>query len=72
VGIGPRDPWINLQHRTVSDYGPKGHRDCETEVDGSQSDEAPVAAVSKVCIGSDEIPELLSSPHEGADGEDWK
>ena len=63
---------MNLQHHTVNDYGPKGQRDGETEVGGSQSDEAPVAAVSKVCVGSNEIPELLSPPHEGADGEGWK
>jgi len=49
-----------------------GQRDGETEVGGSQSDETPVATVSKVCVGSNEIPELLSPPHEGADGEGWK
>jgi len=72
VGVGPGDPWVDFQRHAVSDYSPKGYRDCETEVDGSQSHKTPVAAVSKVCVGSDEILELLSSPHEGADGEDWK
>ena len=72
MGVGPGDPRVNLQYRTVNNYRPKGHGDGETEVDGSQSDEAPVAAVSKVCVGSDEIPELLSSPHESTDGEDWE
>ena len=72
VGVSPGDPWVNIQHRTVNDYSPKGHRDGETEVGGSQDDETPVAAVSNVRVGSDEIPELLSPPHEGADGEDWE
>jgi len=72
VGVSPGDPWVNLQYRTVNDYSPEGYGDGETEVDGSQSDKTPVAVVSQFCVGSDDIHELLSPLHEGADSEGWK
>jgi len=72
VDVSPGDPWVDLLPHTVKDDTRKGDRDGDTIVDGSQSDETPVAAVSHVCVGSDEIPELLSPPHEGTDGEYWR
>jgi len=35
VGISPGDPWVNHIHGTVHDDEPKGHRDGDTEIDGS-------------------------------------
>jgi len=72
VGVSPGDPWANLGPRGGRDDSPEGHRNGEAKVDGSQSHETLVAAVSQVASGGDEIPELLSSLHEGADGEDWR
>lgn len=70
MGVGPGDPWVNGAPHGVCDDTPKGERDGEGEIEGSQSDEAPVATVSQVGIGGDEIPELLSPLHECTDGED--
>ena len=72
MGVSPGDPWVNLVSRTVNDGARKGYRDGDNKVDGSQSDETPVAAVSHFRVGSDETPELLSPPDEGADGEGWR
>jgi len=71
VGVSPGDPWVDPFGHGIDD-SPKRHGDGETEVNGRQCNETPVAAVSQVCVGSDEIPELLSPPYEGADGEYWR
>lgn len=72
MGVSPGDPWVDLLPHTVKYDTRKGDRDGDTKVDGSQTDETPVAAVSHVCVGSDETPELLSPPDEGADSEGWR
>jgi len=71
VGVGPGDPRADFGSSGVRDDTPKGDGDGETEVEGSQSDETPVAAVSQVGVGGDEILELFAPPHEREDGEDW-
>ena len=66
----PGDPWANASP-DVQDKKVSGQGDGETEIDGGQSDEAPVVAVSQVAVGGDQVFELLPSPREGTDGEDW-
>ena len=70
VGISPGDPRANLRNSGICDDSPDGNGDGDAKIEGSQSDETPVPAVGQIGVGTDEIPELLASPHEGADGED--
>lgn len=67
VCVFPGAVWINNVQGSAGDDVPSGHRDGETEIYRGESDETPVAAVSQVGIGGDEIPELLSPLHEGSD-----
>jgi len=69
VGVSPGDPRANPQH-SVRDNIPNSQWDGNDEIDGSQSDETPVAAVSQVAVVGDEISELLSPPNERTDGEE--
>ena len=71
VGVSPGDPRMSPQ-RSVRSEHPNVQWDGEGEIDTSQSNETPVAAVSQVAVGSDKISELLSPPHERTDGEDWE
>jgi len=68
MGVSPGDPWVNTGG-DADDDGPNGNWNGEGEIDGGQSNETPIAAVSQVGIGADEILELLPPDHEGADGE---
>ena len=70
VGISPRDPWVNLTPHEVRGDTPNGQRESEAEIDGGHRDETPVATISQVSVGGDEIPELLPPRHEGTNGED--
>ena len=70
VGVSPGNPRANLRGGGVCDDGPHGEGDGATKVEGSQSNETPIAAVSQVRVGGDEIPELLAPLHESADCED--
>ena len=46
VGVGPGDPWVNLFRLGVLDNTPNGQRDSEKQINGGQSNETPVTAVS--------------------------
>ena len=72
VGVIPRDPWTDHTPHGVCDNIPGCKREGEAKIGGSQSDEAPVAAVSHVASGSKDIPELLSPLQEDTDCEDWR
>jgi hypothetical protein len=61
VGVIPGDPRVNLARPGVQDNNASGHRDGETKINGSQSNETPVMAVCKVAVGGDKILELLPS-----------
>ena len=71
VGISPGYPRSNVTPQDVSNDGPDGEGNGETEIDRGQSDKAPVTAVRQVGVGGDEIPELLSPLHERVNGETW-
>ena len=62
--VMPGDIWVDGALGSVRDDIPSGQRDGEAEINGGESDETPVTAVSQVGIGGDEIPELLSPLHE--------
>jgi hypothetical protein len=62
---------MNVTPQGACDNSPSGQRDGDAEVEGSESDEAPVTAVRQVGVGGDEIPELFSPLHESADGKSW-
>jgi hypothetical protein len=70
VGVSPGDPWVNLAQQGVLDNTPNGQRDGEKQINGGQSNETPVIAVSQVAAGSNEIFALLPSPRDCANGED--
>ena len=70
VGVSPGDPRGNTR-RDAQDDNSDGYGDGEAEIDGSQSDETPVATVRQIYIGADEIVELLPPLHKSADGEGW-
>lgn len=68
MSVIPGDPWLDIR-RESHDDDPKRNRDGETVIDGSQSNETPVAAISQAGISADEILKRLPSHDEGADGE---
>ena len=68
MGVFPGDPRANWNPHDAVDNSPCGHRNGDTEIEGSESDEAPVTAVRQVGVGSDEILELLPPLHESANG----
>ena len=57
VGVSPGDPRANVRH-SVEDDNVKAHRDGKDEIEGSQGNETPVAAVRQVAVGGDEILKL--------------
>ena len=70
MGVFPGDPRSRTRF-DAHDDGPDSYGDGEAEIERGQSDETPVATVSQVGIGADEIPKLLPPHHEGADGKCW-
>lgn len=67
MGVFPRDVGVNGALGGVDDDVPDGQRDGETEIDGGQGDETPVAAVSQIGVGGNEVLELFSPLHKGSD-----
>lgn len=72
MGVSPGDPWIQFARQRAIDDRPSGQRDGKDEIESSQNCETLVAVVSQVAFGGDEIPDLLSPPLEGTDGEAWR
>ena len=69
MGISPVDPRNHLALLQVVDDSPSGQWNGEDKIKGSQNGETAVTVVSQVVFGGEEIPDLLSPPREGTNGE---
>ena len=70
MDVSKGSPWVDTPRR-ISDDTPSGQRDRETEIEGAEGDETPVAAVTQVRFCGDERSRFLSSLQQGADCEGW-
>lgn len=68
MDVSEGSPRVDASRR-VSDDTPSGQRDRESEIEGAEGDETPVAAVTQVRFCGDERSRFLSSLQQGVDCE---